>query len=394
MGLLLLALSLRLLFAFVAGPGLRDDASYYVEAAQGLASGKGYLLRGQPTAYWPVGYPFFLSMIFRVSHGLLWARIVQSVLSVAIVFMSFRLALRLYAREQPARLTALILALMPAQIAYPSLMLGEVLFTALTLAGSLLLVSSDRWASVVAGGIAFALATYVRPIAFFLPFVALAWGSRGRLRRRLASGLVVLGVMVAAALPWAVRNVRVLHHPVWVSTNGGINLWMGNHVGATGAYAFTPEMERERDRLGDEAAFDAYARGRAVQFMREHPMQELALLGRKIVLLWTTDHYGVDSVFTRQRSWARKLCVLLSDLAALGVWLLLIRALVLRRRPAPLAIAVVGYITAVYAVTVAMPRYQFPAIPWLVIAAAAAVNASSTPRDSTAPSSVPEPRSA
>ena len=106
-------------------------------------------------------------------------------------------------------------------------------------------------------------------------------------------------------------------------------------------------------------------------FVREHPTEALSLLWRKVVLLWSPDHNGVDGVFPRLRSWQRKLSVALSDVAYFGVWLLLIAGLAARRRPAGLPIVMLLYYTAIYAATVAMPRYQFPAIPWLAMAAAA-----------------------
>lgn len=106
-----LAFILRLFCALISSPVPRDDGVYYVAAARDMAHGMGYLLRGEPTAYWPIGYPFFLSLIFRLSNdSLVAAKVAQVLLSTAIVLMGYWIARRLYGREEPARLTAALLA--------------------------------------------------------------------------------------------------------------------------------------------------------------------------------------------------------------------------------------------------------------------------------------------
>ena len=365
-------LGLRLACAFVPAREPRDDAVHYVTAARELASGVGYLLRGHPSAYWPVGYPLFLSLVFRATgSSLIAVRVIQAILSSGMIYLAYSIGRRLYGREEPARLGALLLAFIPSQITYPASMLSEVLYASLTLAGFALFLRSLRWPWAVASGAGFGLAELVRPVAFLLPALGALWGDRGAWLHRLRAGMIAFGVMLCVLSPWVLRNMRVLHSPIWVSTNGGINLWMGNHPGATGSYEFTPEMAAASRRIGNEVAFDAYARARAVAFVREHPTEALSLLWRKVVLLWSPDHNGVDGVFPRLRSWQRKLSVALSDVAYFGVWLLLIAGLAARRRPAGLPIVMLLYYTAIYAATVAMPRYQFPAIPWLAMAAAA-----------------------
>jgi hypothetical protein len=155
------------------------------------------------------------------------------------------------------------------------------------------------------------------------------------------------------------RNERVLHYPVWVSTNAGINLWMGNHQGATGAYRYTPEMEAASQRIGDEVRFDAFARQQALSFMYRHPAQALP----------------------SARSPARRALARLSDVFHALMAAGLVCAVISRRRGLGLPLAMLACFTTVYSITVASPRYLFPAMPWLMIAAASAAAPRSPVRD-------------
>src|ERR1044071_6772216 len=116
-GILCVAAALRVAMAFQPGIMLRDDATYYVEAARQLAIGHGYLLQGKLTAYWPVGYPAFLSLFFHGAWvGLLSARLAQVVLSVASVALVYVLARSTWDDERAARGAALVTALLPDNV--------------------------------------------------------------------------------------------------------------------------------------------------------------------------------------------------------------------------------------------------------------------------------------
>lgn len=47
-------------------PQLYDFAWYYSHAVS-LQTGHGYISSGKYTAYWPIGYPYFLSLLFRLT---------------------------------------------------------------------------------------------------------------------------------------------------------------------------------------------------------------------------------------------------------------------------------------------------------------------------------------
>src|SRR5262249_11159030 len=43
-----------------------SDAKWYFDRAASIVSGNGYAVDGTPTAFWPVGYPGFLALLFFV----------------------------------------------------------------------------------------------------------------------------------------------------------------------------------------------------------------------------------------------------------------------------------------------------------------------------------------
>jgi hypothetical protein len=97
-----------------------------------------------------------------------------------------------------------------------------------------------------------------------------------------------------------IRNAVVMGQ-VTLSTNTGDNLCMSRHAGATGGFEFPndecfvgrfdslerPEFELARDRHGREVAID---------FVREHPREELRLVLRRIGALFTDDADGLAAV--------------------------------------------------------------------------------------------------
>src|SRR5512135_1983001 len=77
-----------------------SDGAWYFESAMDLAAGLGYTEHGVPTAFWPPGYPLFLSLVFRIfGPYLLAAQMANVVLSCIIFLVSLVLARRIFNSE-------------------------------------------------------------------------------------------------------------------------------------------------------------------------------------------------------------------------------------------------------------------------------------------------------
>src|SRR5215831_2193532 len=121
-----------------------SDAKWYFDRAVSIVHGNGYAFDGIPTAFWPVGYPGFLALLFWIAL--------------------FRI---------------LVLTAFPNFIFYQNLLLSEMLMTAILSISLLALIVARRNYQFLATGVFFGLATLVKSQALFLPllpFIYDVWG--------------------------------------------------------------------------------------------------------------------------------------------------------------------------------------------------------------------------
>jgi 4-amino-4-deoxy-L-arabinose transferase-like glycosyltransferase len=96
-----------------------SDFVWYYERAVDVANGRGYAVDGIPTAYWPVGYPGFLSLIFRTfGPSVFIAKLANVLLYSGIVILSYQISRRIFHSETAARITVLLLSFSPNHIAF------------------------------------------------------------------------------------------------------------------------------------------------------------------------------------------------------------------------------------------------------------------------------------
>lgn len=372
-----------------------DDCRWYYDRGVDLVEGAGYVENGRPTAYWPVGYPAFLGLLFYlVGPSLLAAKVANVVLQMGILLCAYGLAKRLFESDVTARITVLILALYPAHIAYTSLLVSEVLFLFLFLLGMLCLVTAGGRPVIAAmGGIVLGLACLVRPVAFFVPLLFFAVSATGRIRagmfrRHIRQGLLVHAAMMVTIAPWAMRNYTVFERFAFISTNGGINLLIGNSPYATGTYIFTQEMDSLLDGARNECERDVKARDTAVAYMLEHPRRTVRLWRRKV---WFLYRYDENPMVANRKAIAAgsggQVLTFLHTFRTVGqgyyvaigmafVTSLIVGPVAWRRgwagpKRSSLGLWIVLYFTAIHMVFWGNDRFHFPMMPWIVMYAAA-----------------------
>lgn len=276
-----------------------SDAEWYVLRAASLAAGRGYLDNmGEPTAFWPPGWPIALSLAFsqfgasQVTLGLF-----NLVFSMLIGLSTLALGRRLFGSEGAARAGLLLLAIYPNAIGYVPLGLTEVFYTALLMAGCwVIVVRTSRW-HLVTAGLIFGFATLVKaqtlvvvPLLFAIDWLRIGkpWQ---RLPRLIVDGVILIAISAVVVLPWSLRNHTQLGHWVAVSTNGGYTLLTGNHDTATGDYS--PDAPVVKDLMArpglDEVTRDAEARRLGMDWIKTHPEAFLGLAPRKLMRLWLPD---------------------------------------------------------------------------------------------------------
>ena len=320
--ILAVALVLRVVWCFYAarlpGGGLHDPNFYYLYGQQ-LANGNGYrLLDGAPTAYYPPGYAFALAPFMWLGYHWPLDRLTHPEVGIvatlniawqlATIVLAFLAARRLTGVPLAGYTAAAVLALWPNLVFHTAAALTESLFLCLLLVAVLLGVSApwpvgqwERW-RLVTVGLVLGAATLVRPVTapvFPLLLVVFLAGRAGW-RRALTQTAVITGVAVAVLIPWMVRNAMVMDQ-LTLSTNTGDNLCMSRHLGASGGFDFPNDdcfvgPFDALDRPEFETARDAHGRRVALEFVREHPGEELRLVFRRIGALFADDADGLAAV--------------------------------------------------------------------------------------------------
>ena len=184
-----------------------------------------------------------------------------------------------------------------------------------------------------------------------------------------------VGMTLAAALvvgSWQVRNYKVFDSFVFVSTNGGLNLLLGNSENTTAGSGVTADIERYyRRSVGfDEIERDRYFRESALEWITENPIDAMALyVGKWLQYFSYSNKLATASEFSRPR----ELLMLFSYgplLLCLLVRLALFRRVPIGRLEA-LAIALFVLNSFFMALFFTRLRFRIPVDHLLVVVAAA-----------------------
>jgi 4-amino-4-deoxy-L-arabinose transferase-like glycosyltransferase len=293
----LTAFGIRLFWVLYSGTLPVSDCKAFNDLALGMAHGEGYVKPGGvPTAYWLVGYPLFLAAFYTVfGTHLLVAKIANSLAGAALAVFTYMLGKKAFSKDK-ARLGALIVALLPGQVLYSSLLASEMVFC-VCCAGAIFAVlvwlNKRRWyVGFCAAGALIGYASLVRgPGLLLLPLLYLYILITIGVNRRSAARLSILTVLAfAVMLPWVVRNARVFGRPVLLTTNSGANFWVGNNERAQGTYMDVPAdspVARASVR-GEVAASDAGWRA-GLEFILKNPKRFLSLVPHKLYYLYAKD---------------------------------------------------------------------------------------------------------
>ncbi len=357
-----------------------SDSAMYDTFAQRIASGLGYAHPdGSPSAYFAVGPSFVYSLAYRSGlPPMPLVAFVQALVGAASVAAVMALA-RLWLPPRPSWIAGGLLALWPSQIQFTTVLASELLFTAVVLVAWL--CWERRRGGIVARGlatgVALGLACYLRPVALLLlvPW-ALARAVQERAwRPTAAAALLAVVAMGLTIAPWSARNLSAFGEFVLISTNGGANLWMGNHPGTDGRYRRLPP---EAAALG-ELERDAELGGRARAYILSEPVAFVGRTLSKFVRLHDRETIGVH---WNERALATRVSetgnLALRGISTLWWWMALAAGLfglvrwILERgwfgvfHSLPLTWL---YFASVHAVIVIQDRYHFPVIPSVAILA-------------------------
>jgi len=398
-------------------PTINDDAGRYDFLARALVDGLGYINpNGNPTMFWPPGWPFLLALIYRLyaerlfgDHQLQAALAVNAALGAITVALVYAIARRAFDRTT-ALVAAALTALTPSLVIFAGTTLSETAFIAITLAGLWLWVEAEHRGDLLwtaAGALVIGYAALVRGQAALLPLVAVPfWFAATRDARATAvRAALALALTCAVITPWTWRNYDESGSLVFISSNAGVDFYIGHSPGANGAGRKADELVFRYPELPPAEAEarvnrDGFRNG--LSYAVRHPLREVTLSARKLWYLYARDDeavgwadaHGERNVFgdAERLAWRA--------LANVYYWLLLILAAVgvvttvrshrqqpddhasdpaqqpptEEGRPTQILLAsLVVYWTLVHIAFFGDPRFHAPVLPIIAIAAAAGI---------------------
>ena len=361
------------------------DAKTYTQAAAAMALGH---FGDQP--FWqPPLYPHFLGALYALFEpSFTLPRLVQAALGATLCLLIFRLgrvfspAVGYWAAGLAACYGPFIFfegELLPPALALPLNLLAL---------GALLWAVEGRQRRLLLPGFLFGLsALCVANVLAFVPVAALwlVWGRRGQFA---GAAVLLLGTALAIA-PVTWRNYYVGGDWVLISSNAGLNFYIGNNAQydetvaiqpgpAWGELTARPHVEAGATQPSAQSRFFF---AKAWDFMREQPVAYLKLLLYKLYLFWHGDEIGrnQDLYFARQYAPLLQILLwkygvafpfgLLAPLALVGLGLSYRNGLLRRPEPLLLALFAGAYMLTVVAFFVSA-RYRLPVVPILLIFAA------------------------
>jgi hypothetical protein len=383
-----------------------NDFRWYYGLGLRIASGEGYivdddgfplwklghpLLAPRPTAFWPVGYPAFLGVVFYLTGWLvpplLAAKLANVVLYCGILVCTSYCTRIVFRSELAGRLALLFLAFLPNHIAYTSLTSVEIFYAFLVVAGSAAIMRAREQGSVplvAVAGVIFALAVHTKPQSILLPGLLIAVMSFRDRRALLSHSVILYTVLSLCLVPWLVRNYHAFGRPVFISNNGGINLLIGNMPGSWGdkGLMWNQELEDIISTQEDEVVRDGEARRVGTRYITSHIPEVLMSVPKKFFRLYAVDvdgfgwnreavpELGQSPLYTPLRAVAQVYYLAMLGLAAAAV-------VKLRRSSGYWFVgpAVFLYFSLVHLVFFGGARFHFPVMPWIVAYAAGMIAA-------------------
>jgi 4-amino-4-deoxy-L-arabinose transferase-like glycosyltransferase len=255
-----------------------------------------------PTAWEPPLYPFLIGGVFRVfgvysRASAIFLLSLNSIFSALTCIPIFLIAKRCF-NEKVAVSTAWTWALLPSVIFWCTRWVWETSLAALLLAIifwlTLILEEKDGMKPWLQFALLWGVAALTNTaLLSFLPVSGLwIWYRRDRRGKRSLGGVILAALLFAACVtPWLLRNYRTFGQLVFIRSNFGAELRLGNGPGADGTWMdyLHPTknvLEMRRFRELGELAYVAERKREAITYIREDHGRFARLSLKRFVYYW------------------------------------------------------------------------------------------------------------
>ena len=251
-------------------------------------------------------YAYFLAVVYKIfGHSYIFPRLIQHLVGSFSCVLVYLLARRLFGRT--VAIVAGMIAATYGMLLYfeDELLLDSFLVFFDLLLVLLLLRAKDvpklsRWFGC---GLILGASAITRPnILFFIPFVwlwiYLVFRQRGNFREIGAwCAMILLGAVLVIS-PVALRNLLAAGDSVLISSQGGINFYIGNNENSDGVSAifynehweyrdFQLAAEKETGRSLKPSQISNFYYRKGLEFMIHEPWRAFKLLVKKTYLFWS-----------------------------------------------------------------------------------------------------------
>lgn len=295
-----LAFVVRLITVSIFGSYIVSDAVEYNQIATNLYLGKGFKDEDNFKMYRPPLYPLFLGLLYKLSKKNVQAVwIAQGLLSVLTTVVIYLLALEWSGKDKKVSfITGLLFALYPDFNLYCLLLYSETIALFFLYLAILFLNRKQ----VISSGISFGLSTLTR----FETVLLGVWLSVFKgIKKEWKNTFTITLLILVTLLPWWIRNFSISGKFILAPTNSGVNLWIGNHIGATGGYHFPKDKsvnqlinenlsEIEKCQLGYKLTF---------HFIKTHTKEAGKLIFRKFCrFLAPLPEHDLNGIYVKSKS--------------------------------------------------------------------------------------------
>jgi tetratricopeptide (TPR) repeat protein len=298
------AFLLKLIYLVQSADALRVtvpimDSEYYYNMAVDILDGQ--IIRSEPFFMGPL-YPYVLAILLGVfGKSIAVVRVIQILGGALTVLLTYLLGRRVF-RPSVALLGSILLAFYGTMAFYEGQLLMMWLGTLLNMTALLALHEGRKRPGLgkyAVVGVVIGLSALARANVLVFLFVVIVWiAAVSGERRRLAGTAVLLLSVVLTILPATIHNYVAGRDFVPITSNGGVNFYVGNSEDATGIFyppkginlvtddAVKKYVERHLGREVTASELSRYWYREAFDFVRENPRRELVLLLRKTAMFF------------------------------------------------------------------------------------------------------------
>jgi Tfp pilus assembly protein PilF/4-amino-4-deoxy-L-arabinose transferase-like glycosyltransferase len=314
----LLAFALRLWNSLAQGSDfyanfLSDASTYRVWAAK-LAAGGSY---GEPVFQMGPLYPYFLALNLKLGISNYAVLFLQAIFGSLVAIMVYFIAKSIF-DKRAAFISGLLTAVYAPFIFYDGLLLSEsIQIFLLTLSLLLLVLETDRYrlTRLLVAGILLGITALGRATILLFPVALVIFWSVRFFRSKIKNnkelvmriGLLFAGILIGI-MPAAIHNLSY-GDSVLISSNTGINFYIGNNSLSNGAYEEPPGLDLATDFTGRQVAeremghhlksseVSSFWMGKTMSDIKRNPLGFVGGLIRKTWLyLWYFDISQAESI--------------------------------------------------------------------------------------------------